>query len=95
MIFYGLGWKEKLSEPTDSFDMPPNKKITTRVVANNPGYGATCVSLLLCATTILKESSKMPDNGGVFPPAAAYKNTSLISELQKNGFTFEVLKVEE
>lgn len=95
MVFYGVGWKEKLSEPTDTFESAPNKKVTTRVVANNPGYGATCIALLLTATTILKESAKMPETGGVFPPAAAYKNTSLISELQKNGFTFEVLKVEE
>lgn len=92
MTFKGEGWKEKLTEPTD---MPINKKIITRVVATNPGYGATCIALLLAATTILKQSDKMPEKGGVFPPAAAYKNTNLISELQNHGFTFEVLKVEE
>lgn len=72
-----------------------DKKIITKVTGDNPGYGATCVALLLTATTILKEQTKMPDNGGVFSPAAAFKNTSLISELCKNGFTFEVIKVEE
>lgn len=50
--------------------------------------------MLLSATTILKESSKMPGTGGVLPPAAAFKNTSLIKELQNNGWTFEVVKVE-
>lgn len=95
MVFYGEGWKETLPEPTDSFSTPPNKKITTRVSASNPGYGATCIALLLSATTILKDASKMPDNGGVFPPAAAFKNTNMISELQKHGFIFDVMKIEE
>lgn len=95
MLFYGQGWKETLAEPTDQFDVPMNKKMIVRVVGNNPGYGATCIALLLTATTILKESSKMPSTGGVFPPGAAFKNTNLIKELQKNGFTFEVVKVEE
>lgn len=94
MLFYGEGWNEK-SDATQKFDLPPNKKMTARVVGKNPGYGATCVALLLTATTILKESEKIPEAGGVFPPAAAFKNTSLIKELQKNGWTFEVIKVEE
>lgn len=72
-----------------------NKKIITKVTGKNPGYGATCVALLLAATTILNEKTKMPENGGVFSPAGAFKNTSLISELCNNGFTFEVIKVEE
>lgn len=92
MTFYGEGWNETLAEPTDKFDLPPNKKLTTRVVGNNPGYGATCVALLLAATTILKQHSKMPETGGVFPPAAAFKNTNLIKDLQNNGYTFEVVK---
>lgn len=95
MTFRGEGWKETQPDPTTTFDLPTNKKITTRVMAANPGYGATCIALLLSATTILKENSKMPETGGVFPPAAAFKNTSLINELQNHGFTFEVIKVEE
>lgn len=95
MTFYGEGWKEKLAEPTDEFTTPINKKMITRVSALNPGYGATCVALLLSATTILKEAEKMPETGGVFPPAAAFKNTNLIAELEKNGWTFEVIKTEE
>lgn len=72
-----------------------NKKIVIKVTGDNPGYGATCVALLLSATTILNENKKMPENGGVFPPAAAFKNTSLITELCNNGHTFEVIKVDE
>jgi hypothetical protein len=95
ITFIGEGWKEKQSDPTAEFDMPYNKKMITRVTGPNPGYGSTCICLLVSAITILKESDKMPDQGGVFAPAAAFKNTSLISELQKNNISFEVVKVEE
>lgn len=37
----------------------------------------------------------MPETGGVFAPAAAFRNTGLIKELQNNGFIFEVVKTEE
>ena len=62
MTFNGEGWgkDEKLVEPTDQYKSPPSKTMKTRVSAMNPGYGATCVALLLSATTILKESAKMP-----------------------------------
>lgn len=93
MYFYGQGWKEKMSN--DEINTRMNKKMITRVSAVNPGYGATCIALLLSATTILKESNKMPFSGGVLPPGAAFRNTNMIEDLKKNGFTFEVLKVEE
>lgn len=97
ITFYGDGWpkEEKLSEPTDRHATPPTKKLVTRVSASNPGYGATCVALLLSATTILKETNKLPGNGGVLPPGACFAKTNLISNLCKNGFTFEVLSSEE
>lgn len=59
------------------------------------GYGATCVALLLSATTILNENQKMPGNGGVLPPGAAFAKTDLISNLSKNGFKFEVISSQE
>lgn len=62
MTFYGEGWPKEhsLVEPTDQHTGPPTKKMITKVTGTNPGYGATCVALLLCATTILKENLKMP-----------------------------------
>lgn len=62
MTFVGEGWpkNEKLTEVTDKHPNPPTKKLVTRVGATNPGYGATCVALLLSATTILSENDKMP-----------------------------------
>ena len=55
------GWTEKLAEPTDNYKDPPNKKMITKVSGKNPGYGSTCIALLISAITILKESDKMPD----------------------------------
>lgn len=58
------------------------------------GYGATCVALVLSATTILKEKEKLP-LPGVLTPGACFAKTSLISNLSKNGFAFEVISVQE
>lgn len=90
---YAEGWKEKLAEPTDRFSKPCNKKMIVKVSAKNPAYGATCIAVLLSATTILKERSKMPEKGGVLPPGAAFKDTSIVEELQKNGFKFEIEQI--
>uniref|UniRef100_A0A182FAX4 DNA helicase n=1 Tax=Anopheles albimanus TaxID=7167 RepID=A0A182FAX4_ANOAL len=60
LYFEGKGWEEKLASPTDKYTTPPNKVIRTKVTGTNPGYGATCVSLILCARTILLEADRMP-----------------------------------
>lgn len=60
MSMQGRGWAEKLSSATDQYTEPPNKKIAIQVTGTNPGYGATCVTLLVAAKTILKEQEKMP-----------------------------------
>lgn len=90
----GVGWTkdEELLEASDQFKAPPKKKLVVKVSGTNPGYGATCVALILSATTILRQSDKMPGTGGVYPPGAAYAKTNMIDELCKNGFKFEVLK---
>lgn len=63
--------------------------------SNSLGYGSTSVALLLSALTILKETDKLPDNGGVLPPGACFAKTNLISKLCDNGFKFEVLSGNE
>jgi len=95
MTMKALGWpkSEKLAEPTDQYTDPPSKTLMVKVSGPNPGYGSTCVALLSTAKTILKDSDKMPGNGGVLPPGAAFAKTSLISELEKHehGIKFEIL----
>lgn len=96
ITFYGQGWpsSEKLAEPTDVHTTAPTKKLVTRVTGTNPGYGATCVALLLSATTILKEKEKLPANGGVIPPGGCFAKTNIIENLSKHGFKFEVISVD-
>ncbi|XP_034235421.1 saccharopine dehydrogenase-like oxidoreductase isoform X2 [Thrips palmi] len=87
----GEGWEEHVAEATDAHDGPPSKRMKVIVKGRNPGYGATCTCLVLAAFAILKESDKMPAQGGVYPPGAAFAKTSLISDLNKHGVTFEVI----
>lgn len=87
----GKGWEEKAAQPLDAHDGPPTKEITVKVSGRNPGYGATCTTLIMSAFMILHESDKMPSRGGVYSPGAAFAKTSIISELHKNGLTFDVI----
>lgn len=56
MYFQGRGW----SEANKQYKEPPNKKLNVKVSGTNPGYGATCVAVLLSAVTILKEQDRLP-----------------------------------
>lgn len=95
MTFKANGWPraDRLAEGSDQYTEPPTKTLMVRVSGMNPGYGATCVALLCTALTILRESEKMPNNGGVLTPAGAFSKTTLISELEKHehGMKFEIL----
>jgi len=95
LTLLGEGWKEKLAEPTDQHDSPPNKHIVVKVSGKDPGYGLTCTILLLAAVTVLRESDKMPGRGGVYTPGVAFARTSLLEELDKHGTKFEVLSLTE
>lgn len=89
----GEGWSEKTEDANKEFESEPDKKLTVKVSGKNPGYGSTTIALTLAAITILQDSKKMPNNGGVYPPGAAFAHTSLIEELDKNGVKFEVVSV--
>lgn len=91
ITFHGKGWSEKLSEAEDEYKTPPNKTVMGRVGGMNPGYGITATAITLSAIVILTETNKLPDRGGVYPPGAAFANTSLIEQLQQNGLNFEIM----
>ncbi|XP_072755894.1 saccharopine dehydrogenase-like oxidoreductase [Anoplolepis gracilipes] len=85
-----LGWTEKLAKPTDKHTNPPNKKVITKCSFVST-YNMTSIAAILSAFTVLKEADKMPDNGGVFTPGAAFGKTSLIEQLNKHDIKFEVI----
>ncbi|XP_018055842.1 PREDICTED: saccharopine dehydrogenase-like oxidoreductase [Atta colombica] len=91
VTFNASGWTEKLAEPTDKHTDPPNKKVITKMSSDSPGYELTSITVILSAITILNETDKMPDNGGVLTPGAAFGKTSLIEKLIKHNIKFEVI----
>lgn len=93
LVLVGKGWSSKLENPTSA--MPINKRMMTRVVCSNPLYGSASKAVLLAAMMIIEESDKMPRNGGVLSPGAAFRDTSLIEKLHENGIKFEVLTNQE
>lgn len=99
LTLVGKGWpgEEKLVEPTDTYTNPPSKTLTAKITGKNPGYGGTCIALLVSAVTVIRENDKMPGNGGVLPPGAAFAKTNMINELRKydNGFQFDIISGKE
>ncbi|KAL6260002.1 hypothetical protein P5V15_009909 [Pogonomyrmex californicus] len=91
IIFKACGWTEKLAEPIDKYTNPLNKKVVTKVSGDSPAYEMTSIVAILSAITILNETDKIPDNGGVFTPGAAFGKTSLIEEMNKHNIKFEVI----
>ncbi|XP_059045711.1 saccharopine dehydrogenase-like oxidoreductase, partial [Achroia grisella] len=83
----GKGWEKGV----DTKRTPMNKTMVARISGVNPGYGATVLGVLHSALTILWEQHKMP-KGGVLTTGAAFSNTTLIEQLHKNGFKFEIVK---
>lgn len=91
IVFYGEGWKESLPNADDQYTTPVDKAVVARVKGRNPGYGITCFALVLSALTILTEKNKLPAEGGVYPPGAAFAKTTLIKQLNEAGLTFEIV----
>ncbi|XP_011863786.1 PREDICTED: saccharopine dehydrogenase-like oxidoreductase [Vollenhovia emeryi] len=91
MIFKAYGWTEKLAEPTDEHTDRPNKKVITKLSSDFSGYDFSGIVTILSAITILNEADKMPDNGGVFTPGAAFGKTSIIQQISDHNIKFEVI----
>lgn len=83
----GEGWENG----ADIENTKPNKKVVAKVTGVNPAYGATCVALLSCATTIIQERQQLPGSGGVLTTGAAFQNTNLIKKLVENNLNYEII----
>ncbi|KAG8189959.1 hypothetical protein JTE90_009098 [Oedothorax gibbosus] len=90
VIFNGKGWTEKLEDPTDRHQQPPNANIKAVLYGPDPGYISTAVCFVASAFIILNEEDKLPFNGGVFTPGAAFSNTSLMKKLEERGMKLTV-----
>lgn len=89
LTLVGKGWNEKLTEPTDAYSNKPEKELVVRVSGPELGYVTTPICMIQAALVLLREADKLPSEGGVYPPGAAFAKTSLINRLIKNGINFE------
>ncbi|CAK8695990.1 unnamed protein product [Clavelina lepadiformis] len=89
LTMYGEGYSD--GNPDLGRKDKPDKKMTVRISAPEPGYIATPICLVQAALVILKETECLPPKGGVFPPGAAFCKTTLINRLQRNRINFAVI----
>ncbi|GFO11052.1 saccharopine dehydrogenase-like oxidoreductase [Plakobranchus ocellatus] len=78
MTFVGHGFDS--TESTTASEKP-NRQVTVRLTAPEPGYVTTSTCLVQCALIILKESGSMRHSSGVLTPGAAFFGTSLLQRL--------------
>lgn len=88
----GKGWNQKLSDSSLQHTTPPDTTRTVKVAGPDPGYFGTAILVTQAALTILDEADRMPGRGGVFPPAAAFLETTLRNRLTDRGITFTEAK---
>ncbi|OZC07948.1 hypothetical protein X798_05055 [Onchocerca flexuosa] len=87
---FGTGWAEKHSS-FDEYSVKPDKKITARCMGPDAGYIATSACVLASALSLLNDTDKLPQ-GGVYTPAAAFKDTGIYGRLEKYGVRFEIVE---
>jgi short subunit dehydrogenase-like uncharacterized protein len=46
--------------------------------------------MVQAALTVLQETDKLPSQGGVFPPGAAFQDTKLLERLMKHDIVYSV-----
>ncbi|KAI1711694.1 saccharopine dehydrogenase NADP binding domain-containing protein [Ditylenchus destructor] len=85
--FVGTGW-ENADKPNS--EEPPKKTVVARCDGPDAGYVATAGCVLSAALTILEDRSKLPNGGGTFSTAAAFKDTKIYDRLESFGITFRV-----
>lgn len=87
----GTGYETKLTNYEDKHTDKPKKKMVVKVSGPEPAYIATPICMIQAALTILQETDKLPETGGVYSPGAAFLNTTLVTRLSKEGISFEVV----
>ncbi|VDM94376.1 unnamed protein product [Onchocerca ochengi] len=86
---FGTGWAEKHSS-FDEYSVKPDKKIIARCMGPDAGYIATSACVLASALSLLNDADKLPQ-GGVYTPAAAFKDTGIYGRLETYGVRFEIV----
>jgi len=88
----GLGYAEKLSDPNDDHPYPPNMRLVVKQTLLEHGYYTNVKGLIQSALTILRETDKLPETGGVLTIGAAFLDTTMLERCEKHLFKFTVEK---
>uniref|UniRef100_T1IIF4 RING-type domain-containing protein n=1 Tax=Strigamia maritima TaxID=126957 RepID=T1IIF4_STRMM len=81
----GIGYDEKLADPTDDHATPPTTKMVVKVKGPEPGYITTPICMIQAGMVLLEEMDRLPGKGGVYTPGGAFVNTTIIDRLTSNG----------
>jgi hypothetical protein len=92
MIFIGRGYKDRLSDPDDEFSYPPDKEMVVKLQMPDHGYISTAKCMVQTALTVLRETDKLPETGGVYTIGSALLNTTMLERCQKHCFSFSVME---
>lgn len=92
MTFFGRGFETKLPDLDKDHEDLPSKKIVASLTGPDPGYVTCSICAVQAAYVLLKEKDKLPPNGGVYTPGAAFADSTLLSRLQKHNLKFSVIE---
>ena len=70
----------------------PDTSLRVKVRGAEPGYIATSMMLVQSALCLLDERANLPDEGGIYTPAAAFGDTNIVQKMEATGkvkFTIE------
>jgi short subunit dehydrogenase-like uncharacterized protein len=84
----GLGYEAETGGASGADVGPPTKRIVTSIIGPEPGYVTTPICVVQAAYVVLKEQDKLPKEGGVFTPGAAFAETTILDRLQGRDIKF-------
>lgn len=90
--FLASGYSQKLDDPEAQHDEAPDHKMVVKISGPEMGYVTTPICMVQAAVVLIKEKSRLPRDGGVYTPASAFGDTSLVERLDKHNVKFQVME---
>nr|KAG5702132.1 hypothetical protein BaRGS_010398 [Batillaria attramentaria] len=90
--FFASGYSQTLDDPEAQHEEAPDKKMVTKVSGPEPGYVTTPICMVQAAVVLVKERDRLPKDGGVYTPAVAFGDTSLVERLDKHNVRFQIVE---
>ncbi|XP_045460791.1 saccharopine dehydrogenase-like oxidoreductase [Harmonia axyridis] len=91
LTFVAKGWKNKIIGPHEKLNEMPNHGMILQIKGNNPGYRVSALCLILSGFLLSTQSNKLPGKPGVYTPGIAFRDTTIVKDLDDHGLSFNVL----